>query len=36
MWKSLRCSTRSGEDPGVSTGIVTSRMTKALRSIRDA
>ena len=30
------CSTRSGDDPGVSTGMVTSRVTNALRSIRDA
>ena len=35
MWKSLRCSTRSGADPGVSTGIVVSRTTNALRSINE-
>ena len=30
---SLRCNTRSGVEPGLRTGIVTSRTTKALRSI---
>ena len=30
------CSTFSGDDPGESTGMVTSRTTNALRSISDA
>ena len=30
------CSTLSGDEPGVSTGMVTSRTTNALRSISDA
>ena len=29
------CSTRSGDEPGASTGIVTSRTTNALRSMID-
>jgi hypothetical protein len=33
---SLMCSTFKGEDPGESTGIVTSRTANALRSISDA
>jgi len=36
MWISLMCSTFSGDDPGDSTGMVTSRSTNALRSISDA
>jgi hypothetical protein len=36
MWTSLRCSTRSGDEPGVSTGMVTSRTTNAFRSMIDA
>ena len=36
MWMSLMCRTFSGDDPGESTGIVTSRTTKALRSISEA
>ena len=30
------CSTRSGVEPGVSTGMVTSRSTNALRSMSEA
>ncbi|COY07594.1 Uncharacterised protein [Mycobacterium tuberculosis] len=30
--RSLMCSTRSGVEPGVKTGMVTSRRTNALRS----
>lgn len=33
MWMSLMCSTRSGDEPGASTGIVASRTTNALRSM---
>lgn len=33
---SLMCSTLNGDDPGESTGIVTSRTAKALRSMSDA
>ena len=36
MWMSLMCSTRIGVEPGVSTGMVISRVTNAFRSMTDA
>jgi len=36
MWMSLICSTRSGDEPGVSTGMVSCRSTNALRSMIEA